>query len=89
MITINDTIEIETSKNKKQYVYVYDYIYKEGDGYRIESVIYVEDTEDELLKSIREKNQEWLSKYNALSPEDKRKVDTLMRKRNKEKLLLK
>ena len=89
MISINDTIEIKGPKNKKQYVYMYDNIYKEGDEIHIETTILIRDSEDELLKLAREKNQEFQNKYNALPPEDRRIVDLLMRKRNKEKLLLK
>ena len=84
MISINDTIEIKGPKNKKQYVYMYDNIYKEGDEIHIQTTILVSDTEDELLEVIAEKKREFQNKYNALSPEDKRLVQTLRRKRNEQ-----
>ena len=81
MSTINDTIIINVPKNKKQYIYINDYVYKEGNGYTIQTYINVSDKKDELLEEIAEKNKEFQNYYNSLSPKDKGIIDTIMRQR--------
>lgn len=82
MSTIYDTITIKGPKNKKQYIYINDNVYKEGNGYTIQTTITVSDKKDELFEMIAEKNKEFKNNYNSLSPKDKDIVDAIIKKNN-------
>ena len=82
MSIIIDDLEIQVSPEKRSTIEIYDKVYKEGDSYRVETNIIIEEREDNESEGLAIINRALKNKVNSLSPYDQGIAKYLIEKRD-------